>query len=82
MRLTQSRDHVRIVTGIENSLDDGVEAVIQGVAGYCVDEPDVRTAGRVALAEHGAPQVVLADYGDAASVTVPDSGGHGGLARG
>lgn len=54
---------------------------VKTVAGGGVDQPDVRGAGAVVLAQDDPPEVVLGDQGQAAAVSFPYPGGDRGLAR-
>lgn len=78
----QLREHVAVVVGVEDAFHDDVESGVQGVAGGQVDQPDVRGAGTVALAEHDAAEVVLADQGQAAAEPFAQAGCDGRLPRG
>src|SRR5450755_3590592 len=62
----QGGEHLAVVVGAQDSLDDDVEAGRQRVPGGEVDEPDVRAAWHVALAQDDPPEVVLADDRQAA----------------
>ena len=64
-------EHGAVGIGAEDTVDDHVETVREGVAGYRGDEADVRRARDVMLAQYGPAQVVLADQGDAPAIPGP-----------
>jgi hypothetical protein len=64
--------HRLVPVGVEDAVHDGVEAVIQRVAGHLIDQPDVRPARPVLLLQ-AAMSVILKATGR------PDeAGGRGG----
>src|ERR1017187_7962436 len=66
--VVQGVEYRPVGRGAENSVDDHVEAVAECVAGYRVDEADIRPARDITLAQHDPAKVVLADQGDATAV--------------
>jgi hypothetical protein len=57
--IDERAEHLRVVIGAEDALDDDVEAATERVPRYQVDQSDVRACGHVALAQHLAAQGVL-----------------------
>jgi hypothetical protein len=58
-----------------------VKTTVERVAGYHVDQPDVRAVGPVALAQHHPAKIVLADERDAPAMPRPDLRRDRALAR-
>jgi hypothetical protein len=54
-------EHLPVVIGAQDALDDGVKAVTERVPRHEVDQRDVCPSGHVTLAQHFAAQVVLPD---------------------
>jgi len=54
-------EHLPVVTGAEDALDDGVKAMTERVPRHQVDQRDVCPSGHVMLAQYFAAQVVLPD---------------------
>ena len=71
MIIDEGHEHLRVVTGAEDALDDDVEAVTERVPRHEVDQPDVRPCGHVVLAQHVAAQVVLPDDGKVPAAVPP-----------
>lgn len=72
-------EHVAVAIGVGDAFDHDVESGVQGVAGSQVDQADVRGPGPVALSEHDAAEVVLADQGQAAAEPLTQAGRNGRL---
>jgi hypothetical protein len=61
MIIDERSKHLRVVISAEDALEDGVETVTEHMSRHEVDQPDVRPAGDVMLAQHVPAQVVLPD---------------------
>jgi hypothetical protein len=80
--LAQGGQHIRIVGGVENAIDDCVQVVVESITGYEVNEADIGAVRAVALFKYSAPKVVLAHYRDAAPEPGADFCRDGAFARG
>jgi hypothetical protein len=50
--VAQGPKHGPIVRLVKDPVDDHVKTMVERIAGHTVDQPDVRTVGRVALLEY------------------------------
>jgi hypothetical protein len=57
---------------VQDPVDDHVKTMVERIAGHTVDQPDVRTVGRVALPQHHTAQIVLADERDSPAMPRAD----------
>ncbi|NMI55761.1 hypothetical protein HEP83_08885 [Streptomyces sp. RLA2-12] len=78
----QLGEHVAITVGVHDAVDNDVVSGVQGIAGRQSDQADVGHSWPVALAQHGATEVVLADQGEAAAELLAQAGRDGRLPRG
>ena len=81
MIAVQGGQHQLISVSVEDAVKDDVISMVQRIACYLVDQPDVRTVGRVALLEYVAPEIVLADEGDSPAMPRADLRRDRALAR-
>ncbi|MFD0573957.1 hypothetical protein ACFQ0T_38035 [Kitasatospora gansuensis] len=68
-------EHRAVALGVEDALDDGVAAAVEGMPGNQADQADVRAAGDVPLTQHLTAQQVLSDDRQAPAVRGADPGG-------
>jgi hypothetical protein len=77
----QRRQHLSVMVGGQDALDDHVDPAVKGEPGREVDQVDVRAAGHVSLPEHLPAEVVLAHDRQAAAVPASQFGRDGGFSR-